>query len=1184
MRAFAAILTFELRQQGRTPLFAGVVALFFVIHLLTMASVGINITDNTLIDINSSYKVFQAELVLGFFGMLPAILFVVRSVAGDHERATAELFYATPVGKVAYLLGRFSAGFLLALTAACAGLLGAVAGTFMPWLDPGRIGPFDPVPYAVSFLSLDAGTLFVCCALFFSVAALTRSQPLTFGAALAVMVLELIVLAARPPVPAWLLLADPFGGLSVREASRYWTVSELNTRLPVTAWLVWNRLLWAGLGLLALAFTVWRFRLDLSHRERAAARRRPRPVGSAPALSPAGWTPSFTARDTFSSMWSQLRIDLRSVLLSPLLWLMLVLAVAATVSESLGLVSALMDLPLRPLTALMLGFFRFGLFQFVLAIVVFFSGQLVHREREHGLHEVVGASPHPDWITVVAKTGALCVVVALLLLVSMVASMAVQAAKGHYDFELGVYLQGLFIYNGFYFGMLCVLSILVQVMSPSKWSGMVLLCVLFAALLAMESLGLEHVLYGFRIPFVTYSDMNGFGHFRRPTFALIAYWSAGCALLMIVANLLYPRELESGIRYRLRAARARSSGRVVLTTAAVASAFVAVAVYIYFNTNVLNAYETAESRLHRAADYERRYGRHKAQPSPAFSDMALELDLYPKERRLESRGQATLRNNKGVPIDEFVVSAHPRLRVNELAVEHAAIGEQNAGEGFYLFRLERPLQPGDSLTIRWNMTRQNRGFVNSDPDNQIVANGTYVDLSSVVPIPSYDEEREVVDPAERRRLGLPPAPRLPALGDPAHLGTLGFGVDGRMDFRVVFSTSADQTAVAPGVLRREWTSNGRRYFEYVVERPIWPNVALGSARYTVARESWNGVAIEVYHDPKHSWNVPTMMKTARQSLEYFSREFGPYPLSHYRILEYPRYRGAAQASPGVIAYSESAGFLTDLTGWAALDYATIHELAHQWWGGKVYGAKMQGRQMLNETMAQYSTFMVLREYAEPWWLRGILASTLRNYLDGRSMEGVGEQPLVLTEDQGNISYNKGALAMFALQDLIGTERMHQGLRQFLDAFAFQPPPYPTSRDLVNALRAVAGPEHQALVTDLFEKIVVYDVQVVSADARAVDAGYDVTLTLSGRQFEADGQGNEREVPLSTWFDVAVFPESDEPLVSQTPIYQRKHLLHSGTQQVVVRVPARPGAAGVDPFHMMIDRNPDNNVLRLQPGN
>ena len=38
-----------------------------------------------------------------------------------------------------------------------------------------------------------------------------------------------------------------------------------------------------------------------------------------------------------------------------------------------------------------------------------------------------------------------------------------------------------------------------------------------------------------------------------------------------------------------------------------------------------------------------------------------------------------------------------------------------------------------------------------------------------------------------------------------------------VDVQTVISTSADQLAIAPGSLLREWQENGRRYFEYKLD-------------------------------------------------------------------------------------------------------------------------------------------------------------------------------------------------------------------------------------------------------------------------------------------------------------------------------------------------------------------------------
>ncbi len=156
------------------------------------------------------------------------------------------------------------------------------------------------------------------------------------------------------------------------------------------------------------------------------------------------------------------------------------------------------------------------------------------------------------------------------------------------------------------------------------------------------------------------------------------------------------------------------------------------------------------------------------------------------------------------------------------------------------------------MRLKWAATRHNRGFENADFNTDIVGNGTFIDLIAIMPFPLYVENRELADNKERHKRGLSPKPiGLPALGDPAYLNTLGFGVDSEMDFRMVISTDADQTAVAPGRLEREWMQAGRRYFDYKMDIPVRPRIFLASARYQVARDSWNGVPIEVYYDAKH---------------------------------------------------------------------------------------------------------------------------------------------------------------------------------------------------------------------------------------------------------------------------------------------------------------------------------------------
>lgn len=1181
MRTLLEVLQFEIRYQLRSPFFLGALLMFALIHFLTITSTGIHLDISNQVPINSAYAILQTELVLFIFGMLPILAFVTTAITRDFEHATASLVFVTPISPKNFVLGRFLGALSLALLIGLAELLGTMIGIFMPWLDQARIAPFTLLPWAYIFLVVILPSTLVLCAIFFSVAALTRSVALTYAAAMAFFVADVLLnLYAKFENGTWAALADPSARLTVAAETRYWTVAELNTNIPLGL-LPQNRLLWLTVALLALLLTLLRFRLDLAEQAPFRFKRRTHGAATAqrtpqPAIQKITPVLSFSPQASFAQFVSQLKMDLSCIFKSPLIYIILALGITTMIGELHSNVSHVgLDTPLYPLTSLMLDFLRYGMLQYILLIGLYYSAELIHRERASGIGEIINASPFPDWLMILSKIAALCLVAGALMLVVVLTSMALQTAAGYTNFELGLYLQSAFIYNGIYYCMLCILAVVIQAISPNKWLGMLLTLSVYIALLSLGELGFDHVLYNFAIPDVVYSDMNGFGHFKTLVFSLIAYWGAFCVLLIIAGHLLYPRGNYSAVRERLRDARTRLGARVTLTAGLAAIAFIGIGGWIFYNTNILNEYLTPDERLQRKADYEKAYGRYENAPTPSYDSIDMAIDIFPAERRLESRGSATLGNHKKAPISEFVVSVNPVLRVNEIAVENAKLVQSDTAQGFYLYRLNAALAPGATVKMTWNVTRRNEGFVAANPDNELVTNGTFVNTFGVMPIPGYDGDRRITDNTVRRKYGLPPAPRVPALGDPTYLDRVAYGVDSRTEFEIVLSTSADQIAVAPGVLQKEWQQGGRRYFHYKAEEPILPNFCFTSARYEVARDRWNDVALEIYYDPKHPFNIAAMMATAKRALEFFSTEFAPYQYSYFRILEFPRYRSGAKFHPGIVPYSEAIGFVTDLRENENADYGTMHELGHMWWGDRIIGAQMQGRQMLNETMTEYATLMLFKEYYPPVYANRIARRMLDGYLKSRSTENEAELPVMYTENQGYLRA-KGPLALYALQDIIGKVKVHQALRNFLNDYSFQTAPCPTSRDLVNALRAEAGPEYQKLITDLFERIVLYDLQVDAASAREIDGGYEVTIEVTARHFEADGSGKETEAPLDTWFDVAVFAGTDEPFEGVTPLYIEKHRLRSGKQVLTVRTSERPGIVALDPFHKRIERSAGNN--------
>jgi len=1195
---FAEVFRFECRYQLRSPLFLAVAGLFFLLGFLVMASERVRVGGvGPNLNLNANFAILQGQYTLSILGMFSAVAFVAGAITRDVENRTAELLFATGLGERDYLLGRFAGGSLFAILVGIAGLLGTMIGTFMPWLDQERLGPFTLAPYVFSVWGVIVPNLLVICALFFAVAAFTRSMMAAYVAALGFIIANVVAANATDQEHiATVALFEPFGLAAFGEITRYWTVYDRNFGMPEFAGtLLYNRMIWLGIGAFTLLGTAWAYRFRLTsprvRRRRAAATQgaAPEPRGAAAAPHPAApraaaVTP--TGSRTWALLLSQLRMDVRGITRSIPFYVLLAFGMLQVIGSYFGATQQLFGTPVYPVTGLLMQVVGGSFALPVLVILIYYSGELVHRERQAGISEIIDATPYPNFVMVLSKVGALWFVLSAMLLMVLVSSVIVQIALDYYDFEIPLYFEGLFGVLGTGYYLLCIPAVLIQTLSPNKFAGMVVFLIFLIGLNTLPSLGMEHLLYRYSLPEAPYSAMNGWGHYVTPLVSFAVYCASLGVIMLVAAHLAYVRGIGGGLRARLSLARRRLTPAVATVFVAGVAMSIASGGWIFYNTNVLNDYVTRDTREERQADYEKRYKRFQDLPFPQITDLDVAVDIFPQERRLESRGTARLVNREPDEIGELHVSLAPDLDINDLSVTGGTLVDRDDLLGFYTFVLDEPLAPGSTTELRWDLTWRNEGFPNSGASTRVVANGTFVNNTEIMPTPGYDRSRELGDNNVRRRYDLPPVQRFPKLGDPDHLGTSQFGVSERASFHAIVSTSLDQIALAPGYLEREWVEDGRRYREFEMDEKIWPFVSITSARYAVAEDHWHDVELEVYYHPPHDHNIASMMTSAKKSLDYFTREFSPYQYRQFRIIEFPAYARFAQSFPNTVPFSEAIGFIADLRDEKNIDYVfyvTAHEMAHQWWGHQLVGADMQGMTVMVETLAQYSALMVMEHEFGPHKMRRFLKYELDNYLQGRGGELIEELPLKLVENQPYVHYRKGSMAMYALKDAIGEDQVNLALRRFLEKFGYSEGRFPTTEDLIAEFRAVAPPEAQDLITDLFEKIVLFDLKVTAASVTPTAEGYRVSMAVSAGEYEADGFGAEREVPLDQSLEIGIFPERDASLGEEDlpePLLLERRQVHSGEQTFEFTVVEQPARVGIDPYVKMIDRNPDDNLRSL----
>ena len=416
------------------------------------------------------------------------------------------------------------------------------------------------------------------------------------------------------------------------------------------------------------------------------------------------------------------------------------------------------------------------------------------------------------------------------------------------------------------------------------------------------------------------------------------------------------------------------------------------------------------------------------------------------------------------------------------------------------------------------------------------------------------------------------------------------------------STSADQIAVAPGYLQREWQDKGRRYFEYSMgSTHILDFFSYISARYQSRRRCTTAPTATLLSRFTTIPHTPTTSTTcwpvSRAGLDYYQKTFSPYQFKQYRIFEFPRYRTFAQSFPNTIPYSEGIGFISRVIKPTDIDFTyfvTAHELGHQWWAHQLVGADAEGSNMMSESLAEYSALQVMAHKYGRDLMHRFLRHELDGYLRGRAGEVRHEPPLALVQREQYVWYQKGGQILYTLADYIGEDKLNLALHNFLMQYQYANAnnqvdannnaqasvpinsPYPDTRMLVDAIRAQTPPELQYLVDDGFNRIVLYDNKTVTATSQKTSDGkYKVTLEVEARKMQADGNGAETPMPLDDYIEIGVFSGKKD---QEKPLYLKKEKISEPHKTFVVVVDEKPTLAGIDPYNKLIDRNADDNMI------
>ncbi len=1201
MRILLAIARFEAGYLLRNPLMWITAALTFVAFAASTSVEGFELGSEGGLQHNAAYAIVRNLMFLSLLYMPAITAFIANAVLRDDETGYGPIIRTTPITKVDYLIGRFLGGLIVVAGSLTLGAAGLWIGTMLPWANDAMLGPNRLAPYLFGLFAIALPNLFVGSAVLFMLAAVTRSMMSTY---LGVIVFASsfffigVTLNDTPSFQTALSLGDPFGVQAIDNITRYWTVAERNVLVPGFAGLLLaNRVLWMAIGVALLAAACVRFRLadrGMSSRDRKrqmAVQGMPqgaeaKTVSLGGALALPGATHGGGAMRAL--LWMRMRFESWQIVSSP----------AFPVLMAWGLFTTIISLttqrdpdgrPTYPTTLSLIPELETGMEVMPLLVALYFAGELVWRERDRRIHEIVDASPIPNWGYVLPKALAMLLVLVGIMFASVIAAIIVQLTLGYTQLELGRYLLWYVLPMTWDLFLLASLAVFVHALSPHKVVGWGIILVTAIVQNIFQVVQHNLLVYGGR-PGVPLSDLADAGSFWIGAWTFRVYWGAFALLLLVAAHVFWRRGVDVRLAPRLARAGHAMRGAPGWIAAAALIVFGTTGAVAYHNTNVLNTYRTEDEAESRAAAFERKFGEYVGIPQPALVHLSMNVALFPVERRAEVRGSYRLRNLTADSISEVHLRMVDENSVLlEASFPGARLVRDDSTYAYRVYRLDRAMAPGDERTFTFATRRLVRGFRNGWPETQLIENGTFLNETQLAPVIGTYRFGMIDDPELRKKYGLPELPPQPTLEDSAAWMAPNNN-RGWATLDITVSTSADQTPLAAGNKVSDVTAGGRRTAHFVSPTPIRARFVVMSARYAEQHRRYKGVEFSVYYHASHDWNVPRMLDAMERSLDYYQANFGPYQFDHFRIVEFPGYNNFAQAFAGTIPFSETVGFIADYRKPGAIDQVTgmtAHEFAHQWWAHQwwahqVSAAEVEGEGVLSETMAQYAAHMVMKHLRGEAHIRRYLRFELDQYLKGRNDK---DPPLARARGQYALLYRKGAVVMYLLQQRLGEEAVNRALRSLVTRFRFRGAPYATTLDLLAALRAEATTEEQqALITDLFERVTLYDLRVDNPTAvQRADGKWDVTLPIEARKLYSDTTGAQTDAPLNERIEVGLFsaePGRDDFDASDVLLFQR-YPITSGRQVLTFVTDQRPAFAGVDPYHFYIDRRSADNVAAVK---
>ncbi len=439
-----------------------------------------------------------------------------------------------------------------------------------------------------------------------------------------------------------------------------------------------------------------------------------------------------------------------------------------------------------------------------------------------------GASlgPGRSGVALATRAAALSILAFGALALATLAAALAQAWRGDAVVDAATYGLGIFPGLGLHLAQLAALVVFGQALRRG-WGGAAATAAIYVAVAVLPAAsGVDHPLLRFGGPLLPWSDMAGLGPFLPGWIAATGAWSAVAVLLLTAARLLAMPPQRRAAWGTLRATASVAWAAAVL--GAVAGGWL-----------LANDGEVPPAGVVPAA----------AEPQPRYARLTLDLEIYPRQRRVTVRGVAILAQEAKAETEELRLALPAGLVLEDVAVTGERLPSPPRTARF---RLARPLEPGERLRLAFAGVLAAPPLPRLTDRPRLLANGAAFAMADVVP----------------------------ALG-----GAAAATEEARLQARV--GTSIEQVVVAPGESVGRWKEEGRSYFEFRTARAVPLAATIHSGRYLRLASQDSGIVAFVQADHRRLGEA----LLARVDVD---PEGGPFA-GNQRLVEVPDFRRAFAA-------------------------------------------------------------------------------------------------------------------------------------------------------------------------------------------------------------------------------------------------------------------------------------------------